>query len=405
MSPSEPAETWTLKSRPEDFHVEEIASYEPSGKGTHLWMRLEKRGLSTRAAVGRLAEALGVQPRAIGYAGQKDARALTRQWLSLEHAPADTAERLVTLLGTEDDLGAERPLVISEITQHKNRLGLGHLHGNRFRVRVRDLEPTTFGAIGARLEELARTGAPNYFGPQRFGHRGDSGKVGGALLAGRPMEALELLLGRVSDLDTGRIRDARAFFDAGDLRSAHKTWPRDYRLERKVLEMLMQDAAPEVVLEKADRRDLDFFLAAHQSELFNALVDRRLAEAGGLGLVEGDLGMRLPIGRKAFVIEDLAVEQERAARLEIAPSGPLYGPKMPWPTGQPYEWELGNLVDHGLNPEDLGPGLPGGRRSLLMRVEETSCSPGADDFGDYLELRFRLSKGNYATSLLAALQR
>jgi len=43
----------------------------------------EKRGLTTSEAVARLARALGVQARDVGYAGMKDRNATTRQWLSL----------------------------------------------------------------------------------------------------------------------------------------------------------------------------------------------------------------------------------------------------------------------------------------------------------------------------------
>jgi tRNA pseudouridine13 synthase len=44
---------------------------------------MEKRGLTTLEAVARMARALGVQARDVGYAGMKDRNATTRQWLSL----------------------------------------------------------------------------------------------------------------------------------------------------------------------------------------------------------------------------------------------------------------------------------------------------------------------------------
>ena len=62
---------------------------EPSGAGDHVYFTIEKTGLTTHDAVRRIAEALGVAARAIGYAGLKDARGVTRQTLSLEHADPD----------------------------------------------------------------------------------------------------------------------------------------------------------------------------------------------------------------------------------------------------------------------------------------------------------------------------
>ena len=83
-----------IKRRYEDFEVEEIPAYQPSGSGDHVYFRIEKAGLSTMRAVNDIARALGVPARNIGLAGLKDARAVTRQMLSLEHANADRVAAL-----------------------------------------------------------------------------------------------------------------------------------------------------------------------------------------------------------------------------------------------------------------------------------------------------------------------
>src|ERR1039457_2761763 len=70
-------------SSPETFFVEEIPAYLPSGEGDHTYVWIEKRNLTTLDAVNRLARVLGVENRDVGYAGMKDRRATTRQWLSL----------------------------------------------------------------------------------------------------------------------------------------------------------------------------------------------------------------------------------------------------------------------------------------------------------------------------------
>src|SRR5690606_35029009 len=74
-----PAIPGTLKARYEDFVVEEIPLYEPEGRGDHVHFVIEKAGLTTHKAVADVARALGVHPRNIGFAGLKDARAVTRQ--------------------------------------------------------------------------------------------------------------------------------------------------------------------------------------------------------------------------------------------------------------------------------------------------------------------------------------
>ncbi len=44
-----------IKSRPDDFVVEEIPLYEPSGEGEHLYLRIRKRSLTTHEATSRVA--------------------------------------------------------------------------------------------------------------------------------------------------------------------------------------------------------------------------------------------------------------------------------------------------------------------------------------------------------------
>src|SRR5512142_974862 len=111
----------TFVPSPETFVVEEIPAYLPTGEGEHVYLWIEKQDLTTLEAVNRLARVLGVDARDIGYAGMKDRRATTRQWLSIrgvEEARAGAA----TMAG----------LRVLQVARHKNKLRVGHLHGNRF---------------------------------------------------------------------------------------------------------------------------------------------------------------------------------------------------------------------------------------------------------------------------------
>ena len=151
-----------IKEQPEDFRVDEIPAYTPSGDGDHLFIHIEKIGLTTQDAAHRLARALGVDPRRASWAGMKDRQAVTTQWLSVEGASAAQAEGV--------QLDGVRVLAA---VPHDHKLRTGHLRGNRFQIRVR-------GAAGdvdlARdlLTRLALSGCPNYFGEQRFGRGGDN---------------------------------------------------------------------------------------------------------------------------------------------------------------------------------------------------------------------------------------
>ena len=72
-----------IKLRPEDFLVEEIPLYEPAGEGEYLYMFIEKRTRTTSDVVRHIARTFWARKSDIGYAGLKDARAITTQWISL----------------------------------------------------------------------------------------------------------------------------------------------------------------------------------------------------------------------------------------------------------------------------------------------------------------------------------
>ena len=68
----------------EEGHEVVVFTRDPaSGEGTHVYFTIEKRGLTTPAAIGLIARRLGKKPRDIGYAGLKDAHGITRQTLSV----------------------------------------------------------------------------------------------------------------------------------------------------------------------------------------------------------------------------------------------------------------------------------------------------------------------------------
>src|SRR5947207_12182081 len=72
-----------IKQRVEDFFVQELPLYEPSGQGEHVYCEIQKIGITTFDAIHRIADALHVSSRDIGYAGMKDARAIARQVFSI----------------------------------------------------------------------------------------------------------------------------------------------------------------------------------------------------------------------------------------------------------------------------------------------------------------------------------
>jgi len=126
---------------------------------------------------------------------------------------------------------------------------------------------------------------------------------------------------------------------------------------------------------------LKFALSAYQSLLFNRVLARRGAVRLEGDLVEAGDGWRP------------AVEGDTAA-----PTGPMYGPEMPWPGGEAGRIEREVLHAEGL-PDGAWSRFPkltrGTRRALWVPVDPI-VEPTPDGFW----LRVELPAGSYATVLL-----
>src|SRR2546430_13174930 len=169
-----------VRAVPEDFRVEERPLYLPCGEGEHLYLRVTKRGLSTREMVSCFSSALGVKARCIGVAGLKDANAVTTQMVSVQGSSPELLSRL------QKD---SRILTVEGLERHRNRLRTGHHAGTAFQLVIRDVYPSATGAAPLILEELSRRGVPNYFGPQRQGRDGPNHTIGASLPQGPPRRA------------------------------------------------------------------------------------------------------------------------------------------------------------------------------------------------------------------------
>lgn len=168
-----------IRACADDFYVEELPAFEPSGEGEHLLLTIEKRGMNTAFVARRLAEWAGIDERGIGYAGLKDRHALTRQRFSV-HLPHRQAPSLEALAVE----GESEALRVLDHAWHARKLPRGALAGNRFVLVLRAVRGER-EAIDARLAAIAARGVPNYFGEQRFGRGGDNLHAALSMFAGR----------------------------------------------------------------------------------------------------------------------------------------------------------------------------------------------------------------------------
>lgn len=388
-----------LRERVEDFLVEEIPLYEPSGRGEHLYLFVQKRAMSTLEMIGLLARHFGVPRRDIGCAGLKDKRAITRQVVSVRLPGRETGE----IPSLRDDRVA-----VLWADRHENKLRRGHLRGNRFSIRIRGVELPGVLRAQRTLEELSRRGVPNRAGPQRFGFLGNNHLVGRALVLGEAREALDLLLGPCPGRPEAQP-ESREAYRLGDYAEAFAAMPGSLRLERAVLGALAEGAPPERALSRADPTALGFYVTAFQSACFNAVLDARL-RAGTLGTLEpGDVAFMHASQRTFAVGAEEAADPEtpgRLERLEISPSGPMWGVSMRRAAGRQDELEREALAGAGVTEADLerfaseGGAVEGARRPLRVPLTDPEVEAGSDEHGVYIRCAFELPRGAFATTVM-----
>jgi tRNA pseudouridine13 synthase len=275
-----------IRQVPEDFRVEEIPLYEPAGEGDHVLFQVEKTGISTFEALLWISKTAKVSEHAIGYAGLKDAHAVTRQSLSVHRVPP---ERLLALRHP-------RIRVLSAV-RRPTKIRIGHLRGNRFTIRIRGADLSRLKAARTALGLLCERGVPNAYGVQRFGVKLDGHLLGRALVHGDFGEFLSHLCGRPHPREGDpRVLVARRAYDRGDVRQAFEAFPMKHRVQKKALSALLRTGDPRAAFEALGRRPRRIYVSAYQSWLFNRCLDARVVAGTHDRLLRGDLAWLHPSG-------------------------------------------------------------------------------------------------------------
>ena len=384
-----------IKQRPADFIVEELPLYEPEGYGEHLYLRVQKENLSHGDLVRIVAKHFDISEKRIGFAGMKDKHAITTQTISL-HTPKNY----------DVDLPIHENIRVAWSDRHVNKLRRGHLLGNRFAIRIRNVDPLHTPIVSRRLEELAETGVPNFFGPQRFGYRANNHVMGVLALQRDWQQFLIELLGISGSEFPEYQTQRRKMFMQGRYRDAWQEWSKSDRAERAALQSLQRDGNERRAALSIGRRAMSFYICALQSAVFNDLLAQRIADDTLQMLEPGDLAWKHD-SRSVFAVdEELAKSDMTTLRLrdfEISPSGPLWGAGMTRTAGRVVERELAALNSFRAELDEFDQLVckaDGSRRPMRIQISNVSTEGGIDEHGGYIRVAFELSRGSYATVVL-----
>ncbi|MDE0333021.1 MAG: tRNA pseudouridine(13) synthase TruD [Nitrospinae bacterium] len=388
-----------LRESPEDFRVEEIPFAPPGGGGEHLHLWVEKRGVSTIEALRALCRALDTPEAEAGYAGLKDANAVTKQWFSFK-----TKTQKIPGAVSKLEQGGIRVL---EAARSRSRIRRGSLSGNRFDIVIRDVAPGAKLKADEILDCLSARGLPNAFGDQRFGVHGHTARVGFAFARGDWRGVLDALLGGArfastrNDADE-RLLEAARRYEAGEFQRAGELYPPSWEAERRALARLEKGASPRQAAASIPLRERVLYGGALQACVFNLCLAGRLEARAHDRLWTGDVVFHHETG-KARRVGAPEAEACSLARFEVSPAGPLIGRKLIGARGEAGKLERSVLDSLGIRDPEILDGLErlklyGSRRPYRVQMKEVSLRQE-----EGLRLGFTLPPGSYASEVLREL--
>ncbi len=150
-----------IKESPEDFFVKELIELPLKERGEFAYFLLRKKNLTTIDALRYLSRKFGIPLKDFSFAGLKDKKAITEQYVALRDPSGKKSKKLADL--------REENLELRFVGYGDEPLRLGEFEGNYFEVRVKGVgrrERRVFSHMRNLVEEY---GCENYFGEQRFG--------------------------------------------------------------------------------------------------------------------------------------------------------------------------------------------------------------------------------------------
>ncbi|MFB6144472.1 MAG: tRNA pseudouridine(13) synthase TruD, partial [Candidatus Nanohaloarchaea archaeon] len=259
-----------IKDQVSDFIVEEIASHDV-GEGDHLIVKLRKQNMTTMEAIDTLSNILHISKDRVGYAGNKDKRAVTEQYISIEGVTEEDVNQIFT---DEFDL---------EVVGRNGHIGLGNLDANRFEINIRNLNLPVEDVRDRTLKIVDEMEGkfPNYFGRQRFGSaRPITHQVGRHILKGDFEEAVWTYIAKPYDEEYKSIRKVREeLWETRQVEDMAEKFPKHYRYEKALLYHLTKNEGDyKGAIKRLPEGLQRLFIHAYQSWIFNRVLSRLIED-------------------------------------------------------------------------------------------------------------------------------
>ncbi|MBI2651017.1 tRNA pseudouridine(13) synthase TruD [Candidatus Woesearchaeota archaeon] len=356
---------YRIKQIPEDFVVKEINDIKFNENGLYSYFLLKKRDYDTLKAVQAIANKISTNKNfhknGIGFAGNKDKKALTEQIISIRNGSKSTEK--IKIKGIE----------LKYLGKGNDEVYLGSLKGNEFLITIRNLakeeilkikekyaQAPTFAPTPGKSKGIL---IPNYFGEQRISEK--NYLIGKAVIKQNFKDAVELILSSNSDYN-------------------------------KSIEIYLKGHRNDFIgaLKLIPFRMLKFYLHSYQSFLFNKALDSYIKL--GEGIKSGNKKESLLV---KFPLIGFGTEINEAKDNDGNAAGKIIGKII-----------KKILLDENLDSRDFiirqipDLSLEGSERNAFIKVEDFSViSSGKDELNKNMEkitVKFSLPKGSYATILI-----
>ncbi|MCX7661327.1 MAG: tRNA pseudouridine(13) synthase TruD [Candidatus Omnitrophica bacterium] len=251
-----------IKTRPQDFIVNEIANIEFKQNGRFKVYLLIKRNFNTIDVLIKLAKKFNLPLSIFGYGGRKDKYAYTYQYITIKDFKVSSIK--------------EKSFEIKYLGDALRPMGPDLILANEFKITIRDLKEKELICASEALDFVKNFGFPNYFDDQRFGSYSPSqGFFAEKLIKKEFNGALKIYLTSIYPEDKKEEKKRKKFFfeNWGDWKECLLKAKTDF--EKKAFRILSEEKKPFLkILGLIPKEELRMLISSFQSYLWNKLVER-----------------------------------------------------------------------------------------------------------------------------------
>ncbi|OUJ18660.1 tRNA(Glu) U13 pseudouridine synthase TruD [Methanonatronarchaeum thermophilum] len=396
-----------LKKSAEDFIVREVISNqyeeyneEKFSEYEHTAFKVKAKNWETNNLIREISDRLGVSKNRVGFAGTKDKKAITEQYMTIYNIKKKQLEKLKI-----------KDVELTNYGLTNDRNSLGNLIGNKFEITIHDIiNPQNISKI---TKKLNKNGIINYFGIQRFGtKRPNTHIVGKKIVQEKPEKAVKNYIAKSYPQEPEQTRKARKeIWDNWDNKpylKGLKKLPNHLRYERAMLDHLHSHPNDYIgALRNLPQNLLQMFVHSYQSYLYHKMINERIKQKIPLNqCTEGDVVCYTDL--ETGILNRYATErvephnkqkiQEMIDVEKAFITAPLIGTQTKRAFGKMGEIEDKILNKEGTKPRDFKiKSMPELTSKGLRREITLKTQIKAQTKNNRLKLKFFLPKGCYAT--------